>query len=61
MSKRIIAQLIIAAGQWQRFGGKCYEKRFDMLLDQLQELTGSSRKEAVEMLMENLGEVREVA
>ena len=55
MEKHIINQLVIAAHQCQQFGGKKYELQFETFLNQLQELTRTSRDEAVNLVVADLG------
>ena len=55
MEKHIINQLVIAARQCQQFGGKKYELQFETFLNQLQELTRTSRGQAVDLVVAELG------
>jgi len=60
MHEHIINQIVITAGQWQQFGGKEYERKFESLLSQLQKATGLDREGAVRYL-ENAIEGERVA
>lgn len=56
----IIDQIILAAGQWQKFKDKQFEQRFEMLLQQLQAVTGKDQEGALQLVLQDLG-VEEVA
>lgn len=55
MEKHIINQLVIAARQCQQFGGKKYEAQFESFLSQLQTATRTSREQAVDLVVAELG------
>ena len=50
----ILDQLIICAGQWQKFGGEHYQREFSVLLNQLARVAGTTLEGAVELLMKDL-------
>lgn len=55
MERHLINQLVLAARQCQQFGGEKYELQFEAFLNQLQELTRTSREEAVDLVVADLG------
>ncbi|MCJ8008928.1 hypothetical protein ACFFF5_21170 [Lederbergia wuyishanensis] len=50
MIKRLIDQLIITIGQYDRFGEQQYVRQFDMLLSKLEKATGLDRQGAIKFL-----------
>lgn len=54
MKKYIIGQLVIAAHQCLQFGGKEHEQLFEASLKQLQKATGTSREQAVDLVVAEL-------
>lgn len=56
MLEKILNQLIIIAGQWRDKVGENdqFEQRFNQCLNQLQEITGKSREQAVQILLDHI-------
>lgn len=54
MIQQLLDQLIITAGQWQLFGEKYLESKFENLLTELQNVTGLNRESAIELLIKNI-------
>lgn len=54
MKNYIVAQLIIAAHQFMEFGDQEYEEIFETLLRRLQKVTGTSREQAVDLVVAEL-------
>lgn len=61
MSDHIVNQLIIAAGQFERFREQRYRTHFETLLEKLQSVTGITKEQAVQLLLENMKSKGEAA
>ncbi len=55
MHEHIINQIVITVGQWGKFGGVEYERRFESLLGELQKATGLDREGAVRFIERQVG------